>query len=195
MTKRRKKLIYTLLKSILFDFRWHSRKIYRWLKMTSQPDDHIQWNSKASLHALGLIRAPNLGRFPVHHQFAVIGQLNTAHVTFGFAGVCVPQGVIRVVVHDQVAVSLHTQADSIWSLSVWSPHRLPAIDDKVTIILQAEKETSDCYQNVHFQTLVLLLLHLLLHWPVHMYPASWVHKYSELLTWKTAFHSPLLDSR
>lgn len=70
--------------------------------------------TQASLHAFGLFRAPDFFALSVHHQFAVIGQLKTAHVARGRLGrVCVPPRRVTLVVHDQVAVSLHAQTDSV----------------------------------------------------------------------------------
>jgi len=111
-----------------------------------------------SLSASGFSRVPDFILFLVHHQFALISQLKAAHVAVRFGGVCVPHGFAPLVVHDQVAVSLHAQAERGWPYSVWSPHRLPAIDHKVTIILQQKQRRllTVCSKTIAFVACTLI---------------------------------------
>ena len=75
---------------------------------------NLTFTHNESLHASVLVRGPKGVTLPVQHQFPLIGQMKTAHVAFVvFGGVCVPPGIGRLVVHDQVAVSLHAQADGV----------------------------------------------------------------------------------
>lgn len=111
--------------------------MHHWISFYLIPVNVRWWQT--SLHAFRVSRGPDLLILPVQHQFAIIGQVKTAYVTAGFGGVCVPPGLVIIVVHDQVAVSLHAQAGSVWSCSVWSPQRLPAVDNKVTVVLQGTK--------------------------------------------------------
>ncbi len=142
---------------LLFDSRLHSRQVYcdsGWhpkMTFTCRAFSFKRLHVMSFLWASGVSRAPNFFRLPAHHQFAVIGQLKTAPVALRPVGVCCPPGSARLVVHDQVAIRLHAQTENIWCVSVWSPHNLWAIDDKVPIILQAETEASGCYQNVHLK--------------------------------------------
>ena len=147
--------------------------MHHWISFYLIPVNVRWWQT--SLHAFRVSRGPDLLILPVQHQFAIIGQVKTAYVTVGFGGVCVPPGLVIIVVHDQVAVSLHAQAGSVWSCSVWSPQRLPAVDNKVTVVLQGTK--------THLIDSKMSL-------PKHCTEIK--HK---LLTWKTALYSPLLESR
>ena len=101
---------------------------------------------------LGLISswAPNLFRYSLDQlQFAAVSQYKTAHLTLLLeVCICAPHGLVIIVVHDQVAVSLHDHTVTVWSIGAWSPHRLAVtIDDEVTITLQAETEAFDWYPN------------------------------------------------
>lgn len=89
-------------------------------------------------HAIVLIRIPYITGIFAQHQFAIVGQGETTLVAF-VNRICVPSGLVTLVVHDQVTVMLHAQANSIWAICVWCPHRLPSIDHKVRILLQTDK--------------------------------------------------------
>lgn len=99
---------------------------------------HTEHCQNFSLYALWGGRAKDLFSVSEDEQFAVIGQPKMTHVVTVPVSVGLPSWFVRFVVHDQVAVLLQTQAGSTSCLSVWGPHGLPAVDDKVSIILHEE---------------------------------------------------------
>lgn len=97
------------------------------------------FNVAASLRAFRTGRAPDFMGVFVHQQFAVISQLNTANMRTLLVGAGVPSRGVIVVVHHQVAICLHDQADRIRSTGVRGPGRFPAVDDEVSISLQKNR--------------------------------------------------------
>lgn len=92
------------------------------------------------LVALGLGRGPHLFTIPLHHHGAVVTQPHatglkaTRGLAFGL-----PHHLVVPFVHHKVAVILHAQTIGIpLTCGVRAPHGLPAVDDKVAILLQRE---------------------------------------------------------
>lgn len=88
------------------------------------------------------VGVPNLVAIYLQHQFALVVQGKRTRLAVASVRVCVPCGFAVVVVHDQVAVFLHAQTGRLWAPSVWSPFRIPAIDDKVAIVLLRRTQRS-----------------------------------------------------
>lgn len=82
--------------------------------------------------------APDLVLLPVQHQLAVIIQAKVTHfaVVDRIGG---PPGFLTLVVHDQVAISLHAQTNGVRAVRVRSPDGLPTVDDKVAVVLSKEQ--------------------------------------------------------
>ena len=95
-----------------------------------------------SFHALGFGRTPDFISLSLHGQNTVVAQMRATHVGLVFAAVGVPLGFVVLAVHDQVAVRLHAQAVDVRVGRVRGPERLPAVDDKVTVLLYRDITSS-----------------------------------------------------
>ena len=104
------------------------------------------------LEALGLGRGPHLLPIPLHHHGTVVAQPHAAGLeAAGGLALGLPHHLVVSFVHDEVAVVLHAQAVGITLAGcVRVPHGLPAVDDKVAIILQRESVEGGDMGIVHF---------------------------------------------
>lgn len=122
----------------------------------------------------------------LQHQFALVGQGKRTCLAAASMRVCVPSGFVFVVVHDQVAVFLHAQTGRIWVVSVWRPLWIPAIDDKVAIVLLWRTSFQEIISTVLICTLDVncfnsSLTHLENHLPIPIFGHQTV-SFAELLT-------------
>lgn len=84
----------------------------------------------------GVSGAPDLLGLPVHHQLAFVGQVEATHLEALVCRIGVPLGFVALGVHDQVAIRLHAQTIDVLPGRVGGPDGLPAVDDKVAVVLE-----------------------------------------------------------
>lgn len=109
----------------------------------------------------GVSGAPDLLGLPVHHQLAFVGQVEATHVAALVCRIGVPLGFVALGVHDQVAIRLHAQTIDVRPGRVGGPDGLPAVDDKVAVVLpieQTHRNTVTPVQRWEVQILSSLIL-------------------------------------
>lgn len=94
------------------------------------------------LVTLGGRRVPHFFSVLLNDQVTVVMQVHAAHLEPLSLALGLPHHLVIPLVHDKVAVILHAQAVGVaLSCGVRGPHLLPAIDDKVTVLLCRQEIT------------------------------------------------------
>lgn len=134
----------------------------------------------------GVSGAPDLIALPVHHQLAVVGQVEATHLEALVCRIGVPLGFVALGVHDQVAIRLHAQTIDVCPGRVGGPDGLPAVDDKVAVVLpkeQTDRNTVTPAQRCEVQLLCSLVF---IFWTtfdirfLHLYKSIWTFYPSEI---------------
>jgi len=115
------------------------RKGFNYVQAKKHRGHTKKWKSpciEASFHAARLGRTPDVVPILLQHQRPVVLKVDATHLAAGLGGIGVPHGRVLQRVHHQVTVVLHAQAVGVRASSVGRPHGLPAVDDKVAILLE-----------------------------------------------------------